>query len=209
MDNRKKCHALDDGRIDKLLDGMRRVQYLREQRRPAEALDACRSIIQQAERLGIDSPDVTYMAARAAFHAGEWEAALLYATRVIAVDPLSLSGRASLEEIAARARRELAERESVDGLVPRLYDLLVRARKADSRTHVAMARYLRRNGRAAEAASLLDAVTRLSPAARDAWALRGELALADGDRVLAAECAAAAASSSSEPAQVLLPLAKA
>ena len=201
--------GFDDRRVEQLLSDLRRVQYLREQRRPAEALEACLSVIDRAAALGIESPDANYMAARAAIHADNLEAALSYAIKAVAADPLSTISRDSLDGIAERVRSVLSDSDNANPATPRLYDLLVRARKADSKSHVAMARFFWHNGQAAEAASLLDAVTKLSPNARDAWALRAELALAQGDTALAAKCAAAAAGGSSDPAPLILPLAKA
>ena len=209
MDRKRIRLGFDDRRVAQLLSRLRRVQYLRDQKRPAEALDACRDVLHQAKGLGIDSSDAIYMAARAALHAGDLESAIRYATDAVIADPLSLGSRQSLDDIADRARERLADLDDRDPAIPRLHELLVRARKADSRSHVAMARYLWRAGRSGAAAELLDAVIRLSPGAREAWKLRGDIAMAEGDADLAARCAAAAAGSSADPSPSQPPLAQA
>lgn len=183
--------AADDRRVEQLLAEARRAFYLRDQRQLPEALRTCRTVIERARALGVECPEMLYTAACLALETGDREASIAYAMEAVRADPLSPPCRLVLDRAAASIRDDLADddREPDDESTPRLHALLVRAGKADPRSHVALARHLAHAGDTAEALALLAAVTRLSPTLREAWALRGELALATGDLALAEECA--------------------
>jgi len=179
----------DDRRVEELLAEVRRAYQLREQRRYGEALPIVRAALERAAALGLVSSELHYTASFLSLELDP-EAALLHAMEAVRLDPLSPPCRTALDHTAARVRAELAgdDREPDDESTPRLHALLVRAGKADPRSHLALARHLAHGGDVSGALALLAAVTPLAPTLAEAWALRGELALATGDLALAERC---------------------
>jgi hypothetical protein len=97
------------------------------------------------------------------------------------------------------------ERDAADESTPRLYELLLGAGEADVPSHLAMARWLIAAGRRDEARRILEAVTLLAPASRDAWLAKGALALASGDEEEAVRCDAQASALSSTAVPFAIP----
>ncbi|MFT3912667.1 MAG: tetratricopeptide repeat protein [Anaeromyxobacteraceae bacterium] len=162
----------------------------------AAAMQVYRSVLVEAERLGVDSAYLRWVVAVTHDELGALEMAWEELEKSIAADPLSLPARRSFEIIADRVRAALRapERAVDDPSTPRLYALLIRAGEADLGAHVAMARFELAAGRAAEARGLADAVVRLFPASREAWSLLADVARAQGDAVTAASAGLEAAS---------------
>jgi hypothetical protein len=68
-----------------------------------------------------------------------------------------------------------------------------------------MARWLAAAGKRDEARRILEAVTLLAPASRDAWLARGALARVMGDAAEAVRCEAQASALSSTPVPFAIP----
>ncbi|MFO0585450.1 MAG: tetratricopeptide repeat protein [Anaeromyxobacter sp.] len=162
----------------------------------AAAMQVFRSVLVEAERLGVDSAYLRWVVAVTHDELGALEMAWEEMEKSIAADPLSLPARRSFEIIADRVRAALRApgRAVDDASTPRLYAMLIRAGEADLGAHVAMARFELATGRVAEARGLADAVVRLFPASREAWSLLADVARAQGDAVTAASAGLEAAS---------------
>ena len=147
---------LDDRRVESLLAEVRRIQDGLDVQPPGEILEAYRHLLGRAEAAGIRSVEVLYCAASAAHRTGDVAGGLEYILLAVALDPISPMLRRALEFHAGRAQAALAEksREPDDESTPLLHGLLVRAGKADPRSHVALARHLAHGGRADEAREL-------------------------------------------------------
>ncbi|MCA2976946.1 MAG: hypothetical protein INH41_05365 [Myxococcaceae bacterium] len=102
------------------------------------------------------------------------------------LDPLSPSAVRSFELIAQRLRDALASAAPDDPAVARLYELLRGAGEADVASHLAMVRHLCATGALERAEALAATVTTLSPASRDAWRARAEVARRRNDPTAAA-----------------------
>lgn len=128
-----------------------------------EAYSACK-------RLGLRSPQVLWSLAASSDYLGDCERALTMIRELLALDPLSLQGRHSLDIIARRARAVLADpRRDLDATdTPRLYELLLDLDEADAGTHLAMARHFAFAGRLPRALELLEAIVVLAPS-EEAW----------------------------------------
>lgn len=207
MTARNRAFRPDDRRVEQLLAELRRIHRERERMGPSDTLEACRALLARARPLGIQSSDLLLLAANAAYHGGEIAAGLDYCLRAVAIDPLSPVLRDALAFHVAQAQEALAakDRASDDPSTPALHALLVRAGRADAASHVAMARHLWHQGRRAAARTLVEAVTSLAPHSSEAWALRGELAVAAGDVVTAEHCRAACAAAGADGAEPALP----
>ena len=122
--------------------------------------------------------------------------AFQHVTEAMKQDPLALPVRRSFDIIANRLRAALAddEREADDASTPRLYALLTQAGEADVHAHLAMVRYHLATGDLAEAAALVDAVTRLWPASEAAWTAKAAVARGAGDAEAATRAEVEAAS---------------
>lgn len=200
MEKKNAPAALDDRRVEALLSDVQRAWQLRDQKRFGEALQVLREVIRRAWAMGLGCYEIQYAAACFALEVGELEEAMTFALSSVRMDPLSSSCRDVLERTAARLRAKLADDDldPGDDSTPRLHALLVRAGKASPRCHVALARHLAHEGDNQGALRLLAAVTQLAPNLREAWALRGELAQATGDRTLAEQCSSACAAGETE-----------
>lgn len=167
----------------RLLGELRRAYQLAEEQRAPEALEIYRGLFGEARQAGLDSAHLHWACAVAADYAGELEMAFEQITTAIAKDPLAPPFRHSFDLIARHLRAALAdpERDADDPSTPRLYALLQRADEADVGAHLAMVRFHLAKGHAAEARALLDAVTLLHPASREAWELLGRVAREAGD----------------------------
>lgn len=182
-------------KIQWMLDEIRRGLDL-DRSDKAAAMQVFRSVLVEAERLGIDSAYLRWVVAVTHDELGALEMAWEEMEKSIAADPLSLPARRSFEIIADRVRAALRapDRAVDDASTPRLYAMLIRAGEADLGAHVAMARFELATGRVAEARALADAVVRLFPASREAWSLLADVARAQGDAVTAASAGLEAAS---------------
>lgn len=196
-----------DLRMRALVDDAHRAQQLLDQSEHAEARDLFVAVRARARKLGIDSAYLAWGAAIATDLAGDTEMAFTHVQESVVLDPMNPAAQHSFDIIAWKLRNALAEptRAADDPSTPRLYRLLLEAGEADVGSHVAMARHHHHAGRHAEAAALLDAVTRLSPVSRDAWLLRAVVARALGDERLAAECDAQVAGLAAQAVPFAIP----
>ncbi|ACG75194.1 tetratricopeptide repeat protein [Anaeromyxobacter sp. K] len=171
----------------RILAELRRAYQLVEEQRAPEALEIYRGLFAEARQAGLDSAHLHWACAVAADYTGELEMAFEQITTAIAKDPLAPPFRHSFDLISRHLRAALAdpERDADDPSTPRLYALLQRSDEADVGAHLAMARFHLAKGHAAEARALLDAVTLLHPAAREAWELLGRAAREAGDATTA------------------------
>lgn len=167
----------------RLLGELRRAYQLAEEQRAPEALAIYRGIAAEARQAGLDSAHLHWAWAVAADYSGELEMAFEQITTAIERDPLAPPFRHSFDLITGHLRAALADpaRAADDPSTPRLYALLQRADESDVGAHLAMVRYHLATGRAAEARALLDAVTLLHSASREAWELLGRVAREAGD----------------------------
>jgi tetratricopeptide (TPR) repeat protein len=184
-----------DLRMRQLTHDAERAQELLDQNQHREARDLFGEVRARAKRLGLASAHLDWGFAVASDYLGETEMAFEGIREAVTKDPFNPMVQRSFDIIAGRLRAALADaaRAPEDASTPRLYRLLLAAGEADVSCHVAMARHLAHAGDAREAMRLLDAVTLLAPASRDAWLQKAALARAAGDAALAAECDAQAA----------------
>jgi tetratricopeptide (TPR) repeat protein len=117
----------------------------------------------------------------------DFEMALSYIEEAIATDPLAVPYHRSFDIIVDRIRDALTAKGRAvgDPTTPRLYRLLVGSSEANLACHIVMARYHASQGQYQEALKLLDAVTTLDPAAREAWVALAEVARAAGNEEMA------------------------
>jgi hypothetical protein len=148
----------------------------------------------RACKLGLDSAYLVWGVAVTCDYLGELDVAFTAISESIAKDPLNPAAQHSFNIIASHIRDSLANpsRASDDPSTPRLYRLLLEAGEADVASHLAMARHLAHAGDREAAQRIVDAVTLLAPASRDAWVQKAALARAGDDEVLARECEAQA-----------------
>jgi tetratricopeptide (TPR) repeat protein len=125
-----------------------------------EALDEYRGLLEEARGSAMKSPSLLAAAALAALATGETAESVRLAEAALRLDPLSFDARCVLDGAAAQAGRLLAspERTASDPETPRLYHLLVRTGRADTRSALALARFHEARGDRAIAAALRDAV---------------------------------------------------
>ena len=160
----------------------------------AEARDAFRAVIKEAEALGIQSAFAWMRLSTVHLELNEVEEAFAAISRCLLLD-LVLPGSSSAFNSAVAAMRDLLERRSdnaADDAPPRLYAALSRIGETDPRCHVALARHHLRDGRLEEARALLEATTLLEPAGADAWTLLADVAKRHGDEAKAKELQARA-----------------
>ena len=177
-----------DAKTTRLLGALHRAWDLIQAGQAAEAVGLCREVLGEAARLGLGSGYALWTMACACDGAGELELAFDYIRRAIAADPLALPLRQSFDVLVGRIRKALADpsRPAADESTPRLYELVARAGQADAASHLVMVRWLSATGSATEARALVDAVTRLFPASRDAWEEKARVLAAAGDEAGAA-----------------------
>jgi len=184
-----------DLRMRQLTQDAGRAQGLLDQSQHREARELFTEVRARARKLGLDSAYLDWGVAVCSDYLGELEMAFDSIRESVAKDPFNPAAQHSFEIIAGHIRAALVDagRAADDASTPRLYQLLLAAGEADVSCHVAMARYLAHAGKADEAMRLLDAVTLLAPASRDAWLQKAALARALGNESLAAECEGQAA----------------
>lgn len=176
------------------LDG-HRAQELLDQSQYREARELFTEVRARARKLGMASAYLDWGVAIASDYLGEFEMAFDSIRESVGKDPFNPAAQHSFDIIAGHIRAALADtaRAADDASTPRLYHLLLAAGEADVSCHVAMAHHLEHAGKADEALRLLDAVTLLAPASRDAWLRKATVARALGNEPLAAECEGQAA----------------
>jgi tetratricopeptide (TPR) repeat protein len=176
-----------DPNTKRLLGEMRRAYDLVEARQLQEAIEVYRTLLAAAAKARMASGCLHWMMAIACDYAGEMEMAFEHIEKAILEDPLAVPFRQSFDVVSGRVRAALADatRAADDPATPRLYSLLTRANEADVAAHLAMARYRLATGAPAEAAALVDAVTRIFPASREAWELKARVAQHSGDTAAA------------------------
>ncbi len=115
-----------------MLDEIRRGLDL-DRSDKAAAMQVFRSVLVEAERLGVDSAYLRWVVAVTHDELGALEMAWEELEKSIAADPLSLPARRSFEIIADRVRAALRApgRAVDDPSTPRLYAMLIRAGEAD------------------------------------------------------------------------------
>lgn len=145
-----------------------------------EALASFRRLEGELARLGLQSGWVQWGIATCFDAKGDLLMAFDLIQKAFDADPLNPSTQRSFDLIAGRLREALLRSPAADAAVARMYGLLQQAGESDVPCHLAMARHLASTGRLEEAARLAEAVTLTSPASRDAWLLRAELAAQRG-----------------------------
>jgi tetratricopeptide (TPR) repeat protein len=172
-----------------------RAGRLLDERDWAGAREAFAALRARVAKLGLQSSYVAWGLAVALDNLGETEMAFEAVSEAVQKDPMNPACHHSFDVIAGRLRATLADPDRAldDPSTPRLYALLQHAGEADVPSHLAMARHLAHAGQHEAALRLLDAVTLLSPASRDAWLQKAALARGLGGDALAASCEAEAA----------------
>jgi hypothetical protein len=189
--------------MDRLLGEMRRASDLVQERRPAEAMGVYRALVVETRQVGLDSAHLHWAFGVACDYSGDLEMAFEQMSTAIAKDPLAVPFRHSFDIVTGRIKAAVADpqRAPDDPSTPRLYALLVRADEADVGAHLAMVRYHVATRQPEQARVLVDAVTLLHPASRDAWEAKAMLAAEAGDTAAAERARIeAAALSDGEPA---------
>ena len=184
-----------DIRMRSIVAGAQRAQEHLDRGEHQEARDAFVEVRARACKLGLDSAYLAWGVAVASDYLKELDVAFTTIWESIAKDPLNPAAQHSFDIIAGHIREALADasRAPDDPSTPRLYHLLLEAGEADVACHLAMARHLAHAGDREAAARIVEAVTLLAPASRDAWLQKAALAQAAGDEALARECEAQAA----------------
>ena len=174
--------------LQSLLDAIRRALET-ERTKPEAAVLSLRGVLSEALRQGVESAYLRYVLAQALDQHGELEMAFDEIKKAMKLDPLALPIRHAFQELAGRIRASLTHpnRAADDPEVPRLYTLLLEAGEADLPAHLTMVRFELATGRLAEARARVEAVTRLFPAHREAWALLAQVARAQGETDVAAK----------------------
>jgi tetratricopeptide (TPR) repeat protein len=184
-----------DLRMRSIVSGAQRAQEHLDRGEHREARDAFTEVRARACKLGLDSAYLSWGVAVTSDYLGELDVAFTTISESIAKDPLNPAAQRSFDIIAGHIRESLANpsRSPDDPSTPRLYRLLLEAGEADVACHLAMARHLAHAGEPEAAMRVVDAVTLLAPASRDAWVQKAALARAAGDEALARECESQAA----------------
>lgn len=196
-----------DLRIRELLFKSSHAQQLLDGGNYEEGRQAFVEVRALARRLGIASGFIDWGLAVACDQLGDLERAYEHIVDAVRHDPLHGGFQGSFNVIMNHLREALADpaRDGKDGSTARLYGLLVAAGEADVPSHLAMARHLAATDRGEEALKLLDAVTLLAPASRDAWLQKASVARALGNATLAASCDAEAAAAAQGDAPFGIP----
>lgn len=162
---------------------MARGRELVERHEFEEARQVYQKLRASCARQGTKSAHLAWGLAVACDGVGDYEAAMEYVREAIELDPLAIPYQRSYEVIVDRIRKALADESLAAGdpVVPRLYQLLMRAGEGDVASHLAMARHHMHTGDHAAAMKLLDALTTLAPASQEAWAYKANVARALGD----------------------------
>ena len=160
-----------------------------------QALGDYRELAREAARLCVTSAFVDSATAKALEELGRYEKAFQFACAAVAKDPLSGPFQDHFGALSWRLRNLLGDpdRNPTEESTPRLYKLLMEAGEADVSCHIAMARFHAAEGMLDDAELLLEAVTRLAPASRDAWRARTTVARLAGNEALVLVCEASAA----------------
>lgn len=110
----------------------------------------------------------------------------------IRLDPADPRIDRSFKIICGRLRARIIEADPADTMIPRFYDLLVMAHRADDACHLAAAKHYDQTGEPEAALRILDAITVLSPGCREAWIFKAAVArkLGDVDGAIRAEAQA-------------------
>lgn len=173
----------------------RRAQELLDKGDFGNALKAFLDVKEQAAKLGIDASWPCWGIAICHDNMGDHAMAFESMRESLRVDPLNIGKQESYDMIVQHLRAALSARDRAteDASTPRLYALLVQAGEADVGAHLAMARHLAATTDHARAMRILDAVTTLNPANREAWERKAAVARTMGDAPLAHLCEAEAA----------------
>lgn len=183
-----------EGRRLMLLD-MQRAHELVSAEKHEEAKSVLENVAAGLAWAGVTSAHATWARAVVADYLGDGDSAFRLIIEAADMDPLEPAIVRSFGIIVEKLRRTLlaSDQDPADESVPRIYGMLIEAGKADDAVHLAMARHLAAVGKDGEAMKLLDAVTTLSPACREAWAAKCALAkkLGLAEEAVAAEAEAA------------------
>jgi tetratricopeptide (TPR) repeat protein len=147
------------------------------------------------QRQGVRTAQVPWMLAIVGDYTRDADMAVQFIQEALQTDPLSVPVLRSFDIISGHLKGELtsAERPADAEDTPRLYALLQQLGEADVPCHLAMARHEAHAGQLAEALHRLEAVVLLAPFAREAWALKAEVAGKLGDAAAAQRAALEAA----------------
>jgi tetratricopeptide (TPR) repeat protein len=161
-----------------MLADMQRVDELGRQQQYAEARELAMKVKGGLAWAGVRSAHVEWLLAVLSDYLAEPEQAYQHIMEAMQMDPVEPSIEKSFGIITDKLRRLLIdpEHDLTDESTPRLHAMLVEAGKADELVHIAMARHLAEVGKGDDAMKLLNAVLLLSPACRDAWAVKSMLA---------------------------------
>ncbi len=199
--------AKDNINVEQILDRIRRVDQLTEDRQLDDALELALKIEAATIRAGIRSAHLTWTIGVIHDYRQEPEPAFARLQDALSMDPFALPFRHSFELISSRIRAALRapERAADDPSTPKLWELLARVGQADDGAHVAIGRHHLATGNDLEAMRILDAVTTLFPACKDAWALKAAVAAKLGDHQLAERAASEAAVLGAGPVPFAIP----
>jgi hypothetical protein len=178
-----------------LADGLQQLERLTEARDLDAAQALADNLITAVRRAGINSACLAWLRAIVTDLRGDPLQALHLIEEALAVDPIAPPFLNSRAVIVRRLREALCrpDREAADPETLTLWNTLAHAGAADDSCHLALVRHHVAKGNDLEALRLLDAVTTLSPASVEAWAMKAQVATRLGDIPLASEASAEAA----------------
>ena len=165
-------------RTQKEINGdLEKLNQLTESRELDEALALVERLNKEAAGMGVTSAFLNWQTAIVYDYRGQAELAFSHIQTALALDPFVRPFFDSKEIIVTRIRGMLADTKwkADDEATPRLWKMLSQAGEADDATHLALARYHLATGNAPEALRVVDALTVLRPALRDAWLLKAEI----------------------------------
>jgi tetratricopeptide (TPR) repeat protein len=166
-----------------LREQLREALEAYDQQKLAGASAQLERLAVQAKAAGLRSPTILVNLAMTRDALDDKEGAFRAMCEALVLDPLSPRADEHFVRLGTTLRAQLAEssRAGADEATPRLYALLSEVGETDATSQVALARYRLASGDHAGASALLEALTLVQPSFAEAWTLRADLALRQGD----------------------------
>jgi hypothetical protein len=166
-----------------LRQAMREALDAHDQHKAAAASAQLERVSTEAKAAGVRSATLLLNLAVTRDALEDKEGAFRAMCEAVVLDPLNPCCSDHFISLSAALRVQLAgsSLEGADEATPRLHALLSEVGETDASSQVALARYRLASGAHAAAGVLLEALTLVQPSYAEAWTLRAELALRQGD----------------------------